>query len=144
MAVQEIFNSTAVRSVEEQILNLYHETERKHWCNDENKKAIKSLLEVRRRILNSMFVLDEQNKQLLAEFNEAMKQQLIEMRKRAIDYTIVCISQTWVALLKWKVSASWAMNTQRFILCNPCVPRKCGLFLMAPSMIISFCIVRTE
>ena len=85
MTVQEIFNSTAVRSVEEQILDLYHETERKHWCNDENKKAIKSLLEVRRRILNSMFVLDEQNKQLLAEFNEAMKQQLIEMRKRAID-----------------------------------------------------------
>ena len=85
MTVQEIFNSTAVQSVEEQILDLYHETERKHWCNDENKKAIKSLLEVRRRILNSMFVLDEQNKQLLAEFNEAMKQQLIEMRKRAID-----------------------------------------------------------
>lgn len=85
MTVLEIFNSTAVRSVEEQILDLYHETERKHWCNDENKKAIKSLLEVRRRILNSMFVLDEQNKQLLAEFNEAMKQQLIEMRKRAID-----------------------------------------------------------
>ena len=85
MTVQEIFNSTAVRSVEEQILDLYHETERKHWCNDENKKAIKSLLEVRRRILNSMFVLDEQNKQLLAEFNEAMKQQLIEMRKRAIN-----------------------------------------------------------
>lgn len=49
MTVQEIFNSTAVRSVEEQILDLYHETERKHWCNDENKKAIKSLLEVRRR-----------------------------------------------------------------------------------------------
>ena len=85
MTVQEIFNSTAVQSVEEQILDLYHETERKQWCNDENKKAIKSLLEVRRRILNSMFVLDEQNKQLLAEFNEAMKQQLIEMRKRAID-----------------------------------------------------------
>ena len=85
MTIQEIFNSTAVRSVEEQILDLYHETERKHWCNDENKKAIKSLLEVRRRILNSMFVLDEQNKQLLAEFNETMKQQLIEMRKRTID-----------------------------------------------------------
>ena len=43
MKVQEIFNSTAVRSIEEQILDLYHETERKHWCNDENKKAIKSL-----------------------------------------------------------------------------------------------------
>ena len=85
MTVQEIFNSTAVRSIEEQILSLYHETESNHWHDDENKKAIRSLLEVRRRILNSMFVLDEQNKQLLAEFNEAMKQQLIEMRKRAID-----------------------------------------------------------
>lgn len=85
MEVQEIFNSTAVRSIEEQILSLYHETERNHWHDEENKKAIRSLLEVRRRILNSMFVLDEQNKQLLADFNEAMKQQLIEMRKRTID-----------------------------------------------------------
>ena len=85
MTVQEIFNSTAVRSVELQVLSLYHEIERNHWYNDENKKAIRSLLEVRKRILNSMFVLDEQNKQLLAEFNEAMKLQLIEMRKRAIE-----------------------------------------------------------
>ena len=82
MTVQEIFNSTAVRTIEIQILSLY-ETE--SHCKRENKKAITSLLEVRKRILNSMFVLDEQNKQLLAEFNEAMKQQLIEMRKRAID-----------------------------------------------------------
>ena len=59
MTVQEIFNSTAIRSIEEQILSLYHETERNHWHDDENKKAIRSLLEVRRRILNSMFVLDE-------------------------------------------------------------------------------------
>ena len=85
MTVQEIFNSTAVRSIELQILSLYHETERHCWHDGENKKAITSLLEVRKRILNSMFVLDEQNKQLLAEFNEAMKQQLIEMRKRAIN-----------------------------------------------------------
>ena len=85
MTVQEIFNSTAVRSIEDQILFLYHEIGRNHWHDDENKKAIRSLLEVRRRILNSMFVLDEQNKHLLAEFNEAMKQQLIEMRKRVID-----------------------------------------------------------
>ena len=85
MTVQEIFNSTPVRSIELQILSLYHETERQCWHNGENKKAISSLLEVRKRILNSMFVLDEQNKQLLSEFNEAMKLQLIEMRKRAID-----------------------------------------------------------
>lgn len=85
MTVQEIFNSTAVRSIEEQILYLYHEIERNHWYNEENKKAIKSLLEVRKQILDSMFVMDEENKQLLIEFNETMKQQLIEMRKRSID-----------------------------------------------------------
>ena len=84
MTVQEIFNSTPVQSIEEQILDLYHEIERHRSTYEENKKAIRSFLEVRKRILNSMFVLDEQNKQLLAEFNEAMKQQLIEMRKRAI------------------------------------------------------------
>ncbi len=64
MTVQEIFNTTAVRSVEEQILSLYHETERNHWYNDENKKAIKSFLEVRKQILDSMFVMDEHSKQL--------------------------------------------------------------------------------
>lgn len=144
MTVQEIFNSTAVRSVEEQILDLYHETERKHWCNDENKKAIKSLLEVRRRILNSMFVLDEQNKQLLAEFNEAMKQQLIEMRKRAIDLYNSVYKPDMGGTVEVEGKCFMGYETQRFILCNPCVPRKCGLFLMAPSMIISFCIVRTE
>lgn len=91
MTVQEIFNSTAVRSIELQILSLYHETERHYWHDGENKKAIISLLEVRKRILNSMFVLNEQNKLLLAEFNEAMKKQLIEMRKRAIGlYNKVC------------------------------------------------------
>ena len=85
MKVQEIFNSTAVRSIEEQIISLYQETERNHWYNDENKKAIRCFLELRKQILDSMFVLDEKNKKLLAEFNEAIKQQLIEMRKRAID-----------------------------------------------------------
>ena len=85
MTVQEIFNSTPVRSIEEQILSLYHEIEEHRSTYDENKKAIRNLLEVRKQILDSMFVMDEQNKQLLAEFNEAMKQQLIEMRKRAID-----------------------------------------------------------
>ena len=85
MTVQEIFNSTPVQSIEEQILDLYHEIEGHRSTYEENKKAIRSFLEVRKRILNSMFVLDEQNKQLLAEFNEAMKEQLKEMRKRAID-----------------------------------------------------------
>ena len=97
MTVQEFFDTTAVRSVEEQILSLYHETERNHWYNDENKKAIRSLLEVRKQVLNSMFVMDEHNKQLLAEFNEAMKQQMVEMRKQAIGWfdPTTCISKLY-------------------------------------------------
>ena len=85
MTIEEIFNSTAVRSIEEQILNLYHEIEGHRSTYEENKKAIRSFLEVRKQILDNLFVMDEQNKQLLAEFNSAMKEQLIEMRKRAID-----------------------------------------------------------
>ena len=85
MTVQEIFNSTPVQSIEEQILDLYHEIEGHRSTYEENKKAIRSFLVVRKRILDSMFVMDEQNKKLLAEFNEAMKEQLKEMRKRAID-----------------------------------------------------------
>ena len=86
MTIQEILSSTAVRSVEEQILSLYHEIERTHWNKEyENKKAIRSCLEVRKQILDSMFVLDEQNKQLMTEFNDALIQQLIEMRKRTIS-----------------------------------------------------------
>ena len=86
MTIQEILSSTAVRSVEEQILSLYHEIERTHWNKEyENKKAIRSCLEVRKQILDSMFVLDEQNKQLMKEFNDALIQQLIEMRKRTIS-----------------------------------------------------------
>ena len=85
ITIEEIFNSTAVRSIEEQILNLYHEIEGHRSTYEENKKAIRSFLEVRKQILDNLFVMDEQNKQLLAEFNSAMKEQLIEMRKRAID-----------------------------------------------------------
>ena len=96
MTVQEIFNTTAVRSIEVQILSLYHETERNHWYNDENKKAIRSLLDVRKQILNSMFVMDEHSKQLLADFNEAMKYQMVEMRKRAIDlYNNTTVPLKW-------------------------------------------------
>ncbi|MEE3417074.1 MAG: hypothetical protein VZR53_17145, partial [Prevotella sp.] len=35
-------------------------------------------------LLNSMFVLDETNKQLLAEFNEALRIQVLETRKRVV------------------------------------------------------------
>ena len=112
MKVQEIFNSTAVRSIEEQIISLYQETERNHWYNDENKKAIRCFLELRQQILDSMFVLDEKNKKLLAEFNEAIKQQLIEMRKRAIDlYNNVYSQNRDGGMRRWAFSKSSTVSS---------------------------------
>lgn len=55
MTVQEIFNSTAVRSIVTQILSLYHETEWNHWYNDENKKAIRSLYYILSNNFNFQF-----------------------------------------------------------------------------------------
>ena len=83
MTVQEIFNTTAVRDVELEILNLQMANERKHYDGPEGF-AIEHLLGVRCHLLNSMFVLDETNKQLLTEFNEALRIQVLETRKRVV------------------------------------------------------------
>ena len=83
MTVQEIFNTTAVRDVELEILNLQMANERKHYDGPEGF-AIEHLLGVRCHLLNSMFVLDETNMQLLAEFNEALRIQVLETRKRVV------------------------------------------------------------
>ena len=90
MTVQEIFNTTAVREVE---VDVYYELENTKRHRYEGKETICRLLKIRKRILDSMFVLDENYKLLLADFNEAMKQQLIDMRKRTIAlYESVCKS----------------------------------------------------
>lgn len=39
----------------------------------------------RRTLLNRLFVMDERYKQLLADFNEAMKLQLVAMRGHTIN-----------------------------------------------------------
>ena len=83
MTVQEIFNTTAVRDVELEILDLQMANERKHYDGPEGF-AIEHLLGVRCHLLNSLFVLDENYKQLLTEFNEALRKQVLETRKRVI------------------------------------------------------------
>ena len=89
MTVQEIFETTAVRDIEIEILNLQYANERNRYDGPESF-AIEHLLGIRCHLLNSMFVLDKNYKQLLAEFNEALSLQMIEMRKRAISlYQVV-------------------------------------------------------
>ena len=84
MTVQEIFNTKAVQEIETEILNLQYETEKRRLFRDSEGFAIKSLLGIRRNILHDYFVMDENYKLLLSEFNEALKLQLIDMRNRTI------------------------------------------------------------
>lgn len=84
MTVQEIFNTKAVQEIEIEILNLQYEIEKRKLFRDSERVAIERLLGVRRNILNEYFVMDENYRQLLSEFDDALKQQLIDMRNRTI------------------------------------------------------------
>ena len=82
--IQEIFRSSPVRPLEIQILNLVSD----HKCRTgdrEKKLAVQHLLKARKRILDDMFVMTEDYKQLLSEFNEALKESLIKMRRETIN-----------------------------------------------------------
>ena len=84
MTIQEIYNTPAVKEIEIEILTLQNAYERKVYSGPEGF-TIEHLLDIRKHILDSMFVMDEHYKQLLSEFNDALKKQLIEMRKRTIS-----------------------------------------------------------
>ena len=80
MTVQEIFNTKAVQEIETEILTLQYETEKRRLFRYSERVAIERLLGIRRNILNDYFVMDENYKLLLSEFNEALKLQLIDMQ----------------------------------------------------------------
>ena len=83
--VQEIFNSTIIKNIEIEILSTQHEVEKRHFEYEAGEEVIKCLLGTRKHLLNKMFVMDEDSKKLLSNFNEALKAQLLEMRKRALS-----------------------------------------------------------
>ncbi len=85
MTVKEIFEMPAIVTLEETILDIHYEMEQRryHYCNQE-AEAIKNLLKSRQYELSKMFVMDEEYKQLLSDFNEALKAELLKMRLRAI------------------------------------------------------------
>ena len=84
MTIQEIYNSQPVRKVEYMILDCQRQSEKGMWGMETGRVAIQNLLGIRKTILNEMFVMDDNYLQLLSDFNEAMMQQMIEMRHRTI------------------------------------------------------------
>lgn len=85
MTVQEIFDTPVVRELERSILNLQRHDEKSRYRSYEGfGKAIAELLEIRKSVLNSMFVMDEEYRRLLGEFNDALRDELTDMRLRTI------------------------------------------------------------
>ena len=127
MTVQEIFNTKAVQEIETEILNLQYVTEKRRLFRDSEGFAIKSLLGIRRNILHDYFVMDENYKLLLSEFNEALKLQLIDMRNRTIKlYESVKGNDVKNDMIV-KGNCFLAMGTLKSILFRPSEPKKCGL-----------------
>lgn len=84
MTVNEIFDTKAVREIETEILTLQFETEKRRLPWDSERLPVQRLLGIRRNILNDMFVMDDNYRQLLIDFNEALRKQLVDMRLRTI------------------------------------------------------------
>lgn len=85
MTIQEIYDSWPLKRLEYSILDLQRQKEKGMWGRETGVVAIRELLEQRKCLLDDMFVMDEHYKQLLYDFNEAIKQQMIEVRKRTIN-----------------------------------------------------------
>ena len=84
MTIQEVFNSPAVKAVEIEILDVIMEEENT-WKNPQGKVAVRDLLSLRRQILNKMFVLTDEYKKLLSEFNNKLMDALLNMRWQTIN-----------------------------------------------------------
>lgn len=84
MTVQEIFNLPHIKEVETEIISI-ESGFATHYDNDNEKTAmIKELLRVRKELLNQQFVMDADYAKLLAEFNEALRLQLIELKNHMV------------------------------------------------------------
>ena len=139
MTVQEVFNTPAIKEIEQQILLLFDKSKNNWRSGDADTIAIRSLLEVRKNLLNSLFVLDEENKQLLTDFNEALKKQLLDTR----DRTIKMMEAVKSAGFSGEIFAQGKCYLgYDYPLIHPVQSnraKKCGVFLMALMIVTCRC-----
>ena len=81
--IQEIYEQESIRLIEDAIFEACREHERMKYA-DSYGENVTRLLKIRKQLLDREFVMDEQYKGLLSEFNEAMKTQVIDMRTKVI------------------------------------------------------------
>lgn len=81
--IQEIYEQESIRLIEDAIFEACREHERMKFA-DPYGKNVTRLLKIRKELLDRKFVMDEQYKGLLSEFNEALKKALLTMRTQTI------------------------------------------------------------
>ena len=82
---KNFFYSPAVREIELQIILLLRKSEKNGRSGDADSIALTHLLKVRKNLLDSMFIMNDEYNALLSEFNDALTDQLLEMRKQTIQ-----------------------------------------------------------
>lgn len=73
MTVQEIFDTPAIKKVENAMIGLEENIERYRVDKPSGLEMMRVLIGLRRNLLADMFVMDENYKRLLSDFNETMK-----------------------------------------------------------------------
>lgn len=92
--VRKIFELPRIKSVERKILDLYRECEFRRSSYETNAVAISRLIEVRKELLDELFVFNDQSMRLLVDFNNSLKSHLTEVWHRTNDLAKKVIDDT--------------------------------------------------
>lgn len=84
MTVEEIFKLPDIIDIEKQILDAQRDIETGRGNEDCHAAVIRELIRLRKKFLDREFVMNGNYKSLLADFNNALRDALVSIRKKAI------------------------------------------------------------
>lgn len=99
--IQEIFKQEPVRLIEDAIFDACQEHEQMKFAEPYGENVTR-LLKIRKQLLDHEFVMDEQYKGLLSEFNEALKKALLTMRTQ----TIAAVEAVYSTPMQYDISVT--------------------------------------
>ncbi len=99
--IQEIFEQDSVRLIEDAIFDACQEHELMKFAEPYGENVTR-LLKIRKELLDREFVMDEQYKGLLSEFNEALKKALLTMRTQ----TIAAVEAVYSTPMQYDISVT--------------------------------------
>lgn len=106
-SVRTIFCLPQIVNIERQVLDLYRRMDHSRGDRRSDKNRIRQLLMERKKMLDNEFVMDVGYQQLLSEFNDALRQQLITMHEK--------ILKTYHALRSTKIAGDLSVVGKCFL-----------------------------